>query len=262
MATFTTRLGLRKPAGTELVNVVTDINDNLDDLDSVVSSTVCTSGTRPASPFQGQVIFETDTNNVLTHNGTAWVHSGMGVVSSTASIPYPYTGQLVFATTDNMIYRYTGAAWVACIATGTTNHEARYYQSTGQTVNNITDTKIQFANALYTSADVTAGGTSNDQFTLVRAGLWHIEAGVRYPATTSGERHIFINMDTVVTGLGNRIAGSSNHVATTAALSVATDYRVAANTPCHIGTYQNSGAARVLSISGETIHVAFTWVRP
>lgn len=34
---------------------------------------VCTSTTRPASPFEGQAIFETDTDRMLIWNGTAWV---------------------------------------------------------------------------------------------------------------------------------------------------------------------------------------------
>lgn len=34
---------------------------------------VCTSSTRPASPYEGQVIYETDTNRTLTYSGSAWV---------------------------------------------------------------------------------------------------------------------------------------------------------------------------------------------
>jgi hypothetical protein len=34
---------------------------------------VCTSTTRPASPFEGQAIFETNTDRMLIWNGTAWV---------------------------------------------------------------------------------------------------------------------------------------------------------------------------------------------
>ena len=34
---------------------------------------VCTSTTRPASPYEGQAIFETDTDRMLIWNGTAWV---------------------------------------------------------------------------------------------------------------------------------------------------------------------------------------------
>ncbi len=34
---------------------------------------VCTSTSRPTVPFDGMVIYETDTNNALVWNGTAWV---------------------------------------------------------------------------------------------------------------------------------------------------------------------------------------------
>jgi hypothetical protein len=34
---------------------------------------VCTSTTRPATPFEGQAIFETDTDRMLIWNGTTWV---------------------------------------------------------------------------------------------------------------------------------------------------------------------------------------------
>ena len=35
---------------------------------------VCTSSTRPASPYDGQVIYETDTDKTLVWNGSAWVY--------------------------------------------------------------------------------------------------------------------------------------------------------------------------------------------
>lgn len=40
---------------------------------SLVRPGVCTSSTRPASPFEGQVIYETDTDKVLVYNGSAWL---------------------------------------------------------------------------------------------------------------------------------------------------------------------------------------------
>jgi len=39
----------------------------------ISQSGVCTSTTRPASPFEGQVIYETDTDRVLVWNASAWV---------------------------------------------------------------------------------------------------------------------------------------------------------------------------------------------
>lgn len=41
-------------------------------------SGVCTSSTRPASPYEGQVIYETDTDRTLVWNGTAWVDVSTG----------------------------------------------------------------------------------------------------------------------------------------------------------------------------------------
>ena len=34
---------------------------------------VCTSSTRPATPYEGQMIYETDTDKVLVYNGSAWI---------------------------------------------------------------------------------------------------------------------------------------------------------------------------------------------
>ena len=39
---------------------------------SIVKPGVCTSSTRPASPYDGQMIYETDTDKTLVWNGTAW----------------------------------------------------------------------------------------------------------------------------------------------------------------------------------------------
>ncbi len=38
-------------------------------------SIICTSSTRPASPFEGQKIYETDTDRELTYDGSAWVQT-------------------------------------------------------------------------------------------------------------------------------------------------------------------------------------------
>jgi len=36
---------------------------------------VCTSSTRPTAPYEGQTIYETDTDKVLVWNGSAWLYS-------------------------------------------------------------------------------------------------------------------------------------------------------------------------------------------
>jgi hypothetical protein len=53
---------------------------------SLIKPGVCTSTTRPASPYEGQVIYETDTDKVLVWNGTAWYpnwNTAWGIVANT-----------------------------------------------------------------------------------------------------------------------------------------------------------------------------------
>jgi hypothetical protein len=71
MATNTTRLGLIKPDLTDNVDV-DDLNDNFDDIDAAVGAAVVTSTTRPGSPWDGQIIFETDTGDSFAWDGSAW----------------------------------------------------------------------------------------------------------------------------------------------------------------------------------------------
>lgn len=122
MATTTTRLGLRKPAGADQVNVTTDLDNNYDLLDNAAGALICTSSTRPSAPFSGQFIHESDTHNNLTSNASApasgsWRHATVPVVSALAQVVAPYTNQLVVLSTDGFIYRYTGTGWVAYSST-------------------------------------------------------------------------------------------------------------------------------------------------
>jgi len=53
---------------------------------SVIKPGVCTSTTRPSVPYEGQLIYETDTDKLATYNGSAWSYVGGGglvLISST-----------------------------------------------------------------------------------------------------------------------------------------------------------------------------------
>lgn len=75
MATTTTRLVLRKPADADDVDVDADIGANMDKIDAAIGSTICTSGTRPGTPFQGQKILETDTAREYVWTGSVWLQT-------------------------------------------------------------------------------------------------------------------------------------------------------------------------------------------
>lgn len=73
MASTTTIWGFRKPAGSDTVDVDADLNAMLDDLDANLGILFCTSSTRPASPVDGQRIYETDTRRGYMWTGTIWL---------------------------------------------------------------------------------------------------------------------------------------------------------------------------------------------
>lgn len=73
---YTTRLALNKPDPDPVTGDYADIqklNENFEKLDSSVGATICTSSTRPASPWHGQLINETDTKRLLYWDSLAWV---------------------------------------------------------------------------------------------------------------------------------------------------------------------------------------------
>jgi len=119
MATTTTKLSLIKPALTDIVDV-SNLNDNADSIDAAVGFTLCTNATRPASPWAGQVIFETDTGSSFVWDGDSWEAAGGGGGSITvaATAPSPASdGDLWWDSTNGELYLYyndgTSSQWVA-----------------------------------------------------------------------------------------------------------------------------------------------------
>jgi hypothetical protein len=119
MATNTTKLGLIKPALADVVDVG-NLNDNADSIDAAVGFTLCTNATRPASPWAGQVIFETDTGSSFVWDGDSWeaAGGGGGGVTVAATAPSPASdGDLWWNSNEGELYLYyndgTSSQWVA-----------------------------------------------------------------------------------------------------------------------------------------------------
>lgn len=100
MATTTTKLGLRKPDRTDLIYVPTDLDGVYDKIDAAVGDTICTTATRPAVPWSGQPIYETDTGAEAVWNGAAWKYptDPIAVVTSGARPASPITGSNAYET--------------------------------------------------------------------------------------------------------------------------------------------------------------------
>lgn len=73
MASTTPRLNLHMPAddGSEPINVATDLNDNLERIDSVAGFIPSTAATPPSAIFDGMTTYETDTGRAKFRKGLA-----------------------------------------------------------------------------------------------------------------------------------------------------------------------------------------------
>lgn len=80
---------------------------------SIIKSGVCTSTTRPASPYIGQGIYETDTLLTKYWNGSSWalVNTGYVICTSSTRPASPFAGQAIYETDTNRFNVYDGAAW-------------------------------------------------------------------------------------------------------------------------------------------------------
>ena len=78
-----------------------------------MGSVVCTSVTRPASPWQGMLIYETDTTNIMLWTGGAWVARGTTWIPSPGNRPSPSApGQQIFEQSTYRTWISQGAGWV------------------------------------------------------------------------------------------------------------------------------------------------------
>jgi len=71
---------------------------------SVIRPGVCTSTTRPTVPYEGQLIYETDTDRVAAYNGSAWVYTATGAIVQIKSTAKTDT----FTTTSTSLVDVTG----------------------------------------------------------------------------------------------------------------------------------------------------------
>lgn len=74
---------------------------------------IVTSGSRPALPFSGSVIYETDTKRLYKWDGTSWVYVGGDVICTSSTRPAsPFAGLSIYETDSKRTYTYDGTAWI------------------------------------------------------------------------------------------------------------------------------------------------------
>lgn len=108
MSSTTSRVSLYKPAGSENINVTTDLNNNLDKIDTNLGCRVVATATarNAISPFwEGMLVRQTDTGAVYVSNGTPPI-SGSWTQVATAGSALSITG------TNSMVLNGTASSTV------------------------------------------------------------------------------------------------------------------------------------------------------
>lgn len=122
MATFTTKLALRKPNPTpvtgDLVDAAADLNTNWDKVDAAVGMVICTSTTRPSTPFVSQPAYETDTDAsiiCISIGPPVWRYTSIPRVSSLSArnALTVYAGLRAFRFDIGVEQYYNGSVWLS-----------------------------------------------------------------------------------------------------------------------------------------------------
>ena len=140
---------------------------------SIIKPGVCTSSTRPAVPFEGQMIYETDTDKVLVYNGTAWYanwnmpwgfvgRSTIGTSVGTTTTQTDMGLSITFTAIANRYYKYSFFAYAAnATAAATLN---LYVTDSANATKYVTNTYVvtsqyNSVSLMYTTTE-TAGSTT------------------------------------------------------------------------------------------------------
>jgi len=153
---------------------------------SLVQPAVCTTATRPASPYTGQAIYDTTTATQLIWNGTAWVATGRitQIVQATYSTELAVTSTSYVTSNLSAIITptlNTSKVYIICTSTGsitTTNYMmntifrgtvagtnlaadafARLYNSSASMAINFLDSPATTSATTYTLGVKMGGGT-------------------------------------------------------------------------------------------------------
>lgn len=271
MATSSTRLDLRLAEPTDTVNVETDIADNFAAVDANIGYVICTSGTRPATPYAGMQIHETDTHNRLVYDASgagSWVHYPGSVVAALADVQGKYAGLTALLSTTNIMYRWTGSVWVTLASTldptlGPAVPFAAYTRAATQSVSNNSDAFIDFDTADITHSYIVKSTSTGSVFTLGPAGVYRIDAQSHWAANSAGRR----NTDIVnASNLNIRYITQSGSASQAGASTVSTSvsYRFTAGQAIKIMVNQDSGGSLNMQAEsyGPRPRVCITYIGP
>jgi len=169
----------------------------------ISQSGVCTSTTRPASPYEGQVIYETDTDRYLIYNGSSWV-SLSGTSTLVTSLPSsPVDGEII----DYLANSSNGIVWRFRYRAASASAYKWEFIGGGQLDSYITTQQ--------STSSTTTVGLSGPSVTVPLAGDYLVTGGAIIAENTAGNLAGFI-----FKGTGDSdVAWSSTYIYNTLALA-------------------------------------------
>ena len=201
---------------------------NVTGASSILQPGVCTSTTRPASPYDGQVIYETDTDKVAVYDSSSWVYkTGTshvapalvyitgGTVTAGPSLSFNncfsatyanYYIQLVHTAANNPAMRLRSGGSDITAANYDMNTPNYQNGAAGGSTNNSATSWTVGNGAGYSAPQIflfnpfaTTNTAINVNFNRTDASIWQVMGG-RYNATTSADGFtIFAATDITVT---------------------------------------------------------------
>src|SRR5580765_230543 len=144
-----------------------------------------------------------------------------------------------------------------------TNHDAEYQATTIQAIPTGTDRPLAYGTAMWLSPDVvkgtsTAGAIPDAKFTMMRDGLWTIDAGARLQVGTGFSGGIWIGLD----GAGMRFGADIQNQGAAANVEchAACVRRFGAGTAINVNAWQNSGASKNTDPFNQSMHLRLSWI--
>ena len=224
-----------------------------------------TARTAIVAPYDGMQIWRQDRDWEEIYDGAAWrvqgVAKGASIADLASAITSPYTDQIATATDINMLCRYDGTNWVGFAPMGGSSaahrRDAQYAANAVQSIPSNSLTTLQFATARYTTTDVTASGTNNQDFTLNRVGLWRGTVSTRCPGAAAAEASLELNNITD----GVQISSQNSTGTGAANLNCGDEFRIATTGKVIRGQlYQSTGSSQ--NTTAANTKISLTLVRP
>ena len=143
---------------------------NVTGASSILQPGVCTSSTRPASPYDGQVIYETDTDKVAVYDSSSWVYkTGTAHIAPALVLIKTQTiGTTVSSVTVSSAFSSTYDNYLITLAGGVTSANSALRMILGATATGYYSGGIY---NIFSSASTTASNQNNATFWTVGAGV-------------------------------------------------------------------------------------------